>query len=175
MAQFFISTETQTYAIDQLTKLKQGNRLLEDFWLEFVTWKELSGYNEVTLVGLFKKGVYLALAQKLVEIGQMRNLDSLDKWYEKVLSFERLRREAIEEFGERRSLENLGDRKKKLVLDVLRRDPNMMDIDRRREMRCYNCEEMGHLAARCSKPRKERREKVRIMENAMEDFFLGRE
>jgi len=79
MAQFFISTETQTHAIDKLTKLKQGNRLLEDFWLEFVTWKKLSEYNEIALVGLFKKRVYPALARKLVEIGQMRNLDSLDK------------------------------------------------------------------------------------------------
>ena len=77
MAQFFILTETQTYVINKLTKLKQGNRLLEDFWSEFVTWKELSGYNQVALVGLFKKGVHLALAQKLVEISQMRNSDSL--------------------------------------------------------------------------------------------------
>jgi len=69
MAQFLISMETQTHAIEKLTKLKQGNRLLKDFWLEFVTWKELSGYNKVALVGLFKKGVYPALAQKLVEIG----------------------------------------------------------------------------------------------------------
>jgi len=97
MAQFFISTETQTHAIDKLTKLKQGNRLLEDFRSEFVTWKELSGYNEVALVDLFKKGVHPALARKLVEIGQMRNSDSLDEWYEKALSFERSRREAIEE------------------------------------------------------------------------------
>ena len=37
IAQFFIFTETQTYAIDKLTKLKQRNRLLEDFWSEFVT------------------------------------------------------------------------------------------------------------------------------------------
>jgi len=44
----------------------------------------------------------------------------LDKWYEKALSFERLRREAIEEFGERKNLENLGDIKKKPVLDVPR-------------------------------------------------------
>jgi len=120
MAQFFISTETQTHAIDKLTKLKQENRLLKDFWSEFVTWKELSRYNEVTLVGLFKKGVHLALAQKLVEIGQMRNSNSLNEWYEKVLSFERSRREAIEKFGRRRSLENSGDMKKKLVLDILR-------------------------------------------------------
>jgi len=127
-------------------------------------------------VGLFKKGVHLVLARKLVEIGQMRNSDSLDKWYEKVLSFERSRREAIEEFEGRKAIENSGDVKKKLVLDVLRRNPNTMDVDRRREMRrCYNCGEMGHLTARCSKPRKERREEIRIIENTIEDFSLGRE
>jgi len=176
MAQFFISTETQTHAIEKLSKLKQGNRLLEDFWSEFVTWKELSGYNEVTLVGLFKKGIHPALARKLVEIGQLRNSDSLDEWYEKALSFERLRREAIEEFGGRRNMENSGDMKKKPVLDVPRRDLNAMDVDRRRETRrCYNCGETGHLAARCSKPRKERREEVRIVEREKEDFSLGRE
>jgi len=71
-------------------------------------------------VGLFKKGIHLALAQKLVKISQLRNSDSLDNWYEKVLSFERSRRKAIEEFGGRKSLENPGDIKKKLVLDILR-------------------------------------------------------
>jgi len=176
MAQFFISTETQTHAIDKLTKLKQGNRLLEDFWSEFVTWKELSGYNEVALVGLFKKGIHPALARKLVEIGQLRNSDSLDEWYEKALNFERSRRDAIEEFEGRKTMESLGDVRKKLVLDILRRDPNAMDVDRRRETRrCYNCGETGHLTARCSKPKKERREEVRITENTMEDFSLGRE
>jgi len=50
----------------------------------------------------------------------MRNLDSLDEWYEKALSFERSRREAIEEFGGRKNIENSGDVKKKPVLDVPR-------------------------------------------------------
>jgi len=44
----------------------------------------------------------------------------LHKWYEKALSFKRSRREAIEEFGGRKRLEDLGDMRKKLVLDVLR-------------------------------------------------------
>ena len=59
----------------------------------------------------------------------------MDDWYEKALSFERSRREAIKEFGGRRNMENSGDVKKKPVLDVPRRDPNAMDVDRQREMR----------------------------------------
>jgi len=142
--------------------------------LEFVIWKGISGYNEIALVGLFKKGIHPAL--KLIKIGQLRNSDLLDEWYEKVLSFERLRKEAIEEFGRRKNLENSEDVKKKLVLDVLRQDPNMMEVDKHKEMRrCYNCGETSHLATRCSKPRKERREKVRIIEEIREDFSLGRE
>jgi len=51
-----------------------------------------------------------------------------------------------------------------------------MDVDRRRELRrCYNCGETGHLAARCSKPRKERREEIRIVEEAKKGFSIGRE
>ena len=73
-------------------------------------------------------------------------------------------------------MENSGEVKKKPVLDVLRQDPNAMDVDRRREMRrCYNCGEIGHLTARCSKPRKERREEIRIVEEVREDFSTGRE
>jgi len=44
-----------------LAKLKQKNRLLEDFWLEFVIWKEISDYNEIALVDLFKKGIHPTL------------------------------------------------------------------------------------------------------------------
>jgi len=52
----------------------------------------------------------------------------------------------------------------------------MMDMDRHRETRrYYNCGETGHLATKCSKPRKERREKVRMVNGVKEDFSLGRE
>jgi len=44
----------------------------------------------------------------------------LDEWYEKALSFERLRREVIEEFRGKKNTKNSGDVRKKLVLDVPR-------------------------------------------------------
>jgi len=51
-----------------------------------------------------------------------------------------------------------------------------MDVNRRQKMRrYYNCRETGYLTTRCSKPKKERREEVRIIEEAKEDFSLGRE
>jgi len=100
----------------------------------------------------------------------------LNEWYEKALSFERSRREAIKEFRGRKNLENLGNVKKKPVLNIPRQDPNAMEVDKQREMRrCYNCGKTGYLTARYSKPKKERREEVRITENVMEDFFLDRE
>ena len=44
----------------------------------------------------------------------------MEEWYEKALSFERSRREAIEEFRGKRNTENSGDVRKRLVLDVPR-------------------------------------------------------
>ena len=97
----------------------------------------------------------------------------MEDWYEKASSFERSRRKAIKEFRKKKSMKNV---RKKPVLDIPRQDPNVMEVNKCREMRrCYNCEEIGHLTARCSKLRKEKREEVRITKNAMEDFFLGRE
>jgi len=60
-------------------------------------------------------------------------------------------------------------------LDILRQDPNTIEVDKHKEMRCYNCGETGYPTARCFKLRKERKEEVRIIENVMEDFSLGRE
>jgi len=105
----------------------------------------------------------------------MRNLDLLNEWYEKALSFKRSRREAIKEFRKRKTLENSGDMRKELVLDILRQDPNAMEVNKCRETRrCYNYGKTGYLATRYSKPRKERREEIRITEKAIEGFSLGR-
>jgi len=93
MGEFFILTETQTHAIERIHQLRQESRMVEDYWSEFCTWKDLTGYNEVALVSIFKRGLYPGLAHKLVELRQMKNSDSLDRWYESALDYERARRE----------------------------------------------------------------------------------
>jgi len=53
-------------------------------------------------------------------VSQLRNSNSLDDWYKKALSFKRSRKKVIKEFEGRKSLENLRNGRKKLVLDILR-------------------------------------------------------
>jgi len=75
--------------------------MVEDYWSNFCTWKELPDYNEVALVGIFKKGLHPGLAQKLVELRQLKNSNSLESWYEMALDYERARQEVNIEFGSR--------------------------------------------------------------------------
>jgi len=51
----------------------------------------LTGYNKVALIGIFKKGLHPGLAQKLVELGQLKNSNSLESWYKIGLDYERAR------------------------------------------------------------------------------------
>ena len=53
IADFFITNESISNAIENLKRLKQGNRMVEDYWMDFCTWKDLTQYNEIALVGIF--------------------------------------------------------------------------------------------------------------------------
>jgi len=65
--------------------------MVEDYWLDFCTWKDLTEYNEITLVGMFRDRLNTGLAYKLVEIGEMNKKLTLEEWYLKKVKFERVR------------------------------------------------------------------------------------
>ena len=163
-----ISTETQTPAIEEIHQLCQGSRMVEDYWSDFCTWKELTGYNKVALVGIFKKGLYPGLAWKLVELGQLKNSNLLESWYKMALDYERARQEANIEFGSRNKWSEKQVIKKEeknkwplfmpTTLLAHRRDPNTMDIDSMcKQGICFNCSIKGHITAKYPEPRKERK------------------
>jgi len=102
IADFFITNESISNAIENLKRLKQGNRMVEDYWMDFCVWKDLTQYNEIALVGIFRDGLNKGLARKLVELGQLNEMSSLDIWYIKAVEFERARRSAEGIFGQRR-------------------------------------------------------------------------
>ena len=42
IADFFITNESISNAIENLKRLKQGNRMVEDYWMDFCAWKDLT-------------------------------------------------------------------------------------------------------------------------------------
>ena len=76
--------------------------MVEDYWMDFCAWKDLTQYNEIALVGIFRDGLNKGLARKLVELGQLNEMSSLDIWYIKAVEFERARRSVEGIFGQRR-------------------------------------------------------------------------
>jgi len=43
--------------------------MVENYWLDFCAWKDITGYNEIALVEMFRDRLNTGLACKLVEIG----------------------------------------------------------------------------------------------------------
>jgi len=65
--------------------------MVKDYWMDFCTWKDLTQYNEIALVGIFQDGLNKRLARKLVELEQLNEMSSLDIWYIKAVEFEKAR------------------------------------------------------------------------------------
>ena len=45
--------------------------MVENYWLDFCAWKDITGYNEIALVGMFRDRLNTGLACKPVEIGEI--------------------------------------------------------------------------------------------------------
>ena len=61
MRQYFLTTETRAEAVKKLQELKQGNKTIEEFIIEFKGWAQLARFDKVALVDQFKRGINLNL------------------------------------------------------------------------------------------------------------------
>ncbi|KAF8695682.1 hypothetical protein AX14_001749 [Amanita brunnescens Koide BX004] len=69
MRQYFLTTETRAEAVKKLRELKQGDKAIEEFIIEFKGWAQLAGFDKVALVDQFKRGINLNLGRRIIEPG----------------------------------------------------------------------------------------------------------
>ena len=65
--------------------------MVENYWLDFCAWKDITGYNEIALVGMFRDRLNTSLACKLVEIGGINKGLTLKEQYLKAVKFKKAR------------------------------------------------------------------------------------
>ena len=61
MRQYFLTTETRAEAVKKLWELKQGDKTIEEFIIEFKGWVQLAGFDRIALVDQFKRGINVNL------------------------------------------------------------------------------------------------------------------
>jgi len=78
----FCGGDDEIMKVAKLKKVKQGNRMMEEFVQEFRKAARGSGYEERSLVEKFKREMNETIRRKLMEVD--RPYRSIKQWYEKV-------------------------------------------------------------------------------------------
>ncbi len=175
--QYFLTTETRDEAVKKLRELKQGEKTIEEFIIEFKGWAQLSGFDDIALVDQFKRGVKTALGRRVIELGNPGDgsiTGQLQAWYTRATEIEKQFREAEKYYGKRefkvtRTNAQAGpSQPKKETITVKVKDENAMDVDSapttRPPPKCYNCGKMGHIAKYC-------RGKTQVRKVAVGDYL----
>ena len=86
MRQYFLTTETRAEAVKKLRELKQGEKTIEEFIIEFKGWAQLAGFDRIALVDQFKRGINVNLGRRIIELGSPgdgTDPTHLQKWYDR--------------------------------------------------------------------------------------------
>ncbi|KAF8689712.1 hypothetical protein AX14_003195 [Amanita brunnescens Koide BX004] len=171
MQQYFLTTETRAEAVKKLRELKQGDKTIEEFIIEFKGWAQLAGFDKIALVDQFKRGINVNLGRRIIELGSPgdgTDPTHLQRWYDRATELERQKRDSDQYYGKRESFqqkkkkwneakkkaETSTDKSKPGIISVKVKDENAMDVDTTKTTTrpppiCYSCGKKGHIARNC--------------------------
>ena len=166
MRQYFLTTETCAEAVKKLRDLKQGDKTIEEFIIEFKGWAQLARFDKVALVDQFKRGINLNLGRRIIELGTPgdgTDPTHLQKWYDRATELERQKRDADTYYGKRETFQQKkkkwNEKKKAAETSTSTNKPkagdeNAMDVDTTKTTTrpppiCYSCGKKGHIARNC--------------------------
>ena len=89
--QYFLTTKTRDHTMKKLRALMQKEDV-ERYIMEFKGWAHLSGFDEITLVDQFKRGLKPALGRWVIETGnpgERTTPGQLQRWYDQTTELER--------------------------------------------------------------------------------------
>lgn len=177
--EFFMTTETRDEAIHQLKNLIQKGMLVEDYIIKFKSLAPLTEFNDYTLVSQFRQGLNPNLGFDIVRAMAPAD-DDLEAWYACSVEMARAYRDAKKYYGnptKKRCFtpNNMAGppmtRKQEetpypgIKKEETRSVETMEEIrqvkggEKKNPFICYNCQEEGHMAQNCTKPKKERKDK----------------
>ncbi|KAF8660114.1 hypothetical protein AX14_007459 [Amanita brunnescens Koide BX004] len=145
MRQYFLTTETHAEAVKKLRELKQGDKTIEEFIIEFKGWAQLAGFDRIALVDQFKRGINVNLGRRIIELGSPgdgTDPTHLQRWYDRATELERQKRDSDQYYGKRESFQQKkkkwNEAKKKAetstekpkagIISVKVKDENAMDV-----------------------------------------------
>jgi hypothetical protein len=163
----------------RLATMKQGSRPAEDYFIAFDTDMRLAGYDEKThasvLIGYLEQNLVPGLVDRIYGVDPLPV--SYQDWKKKAISLDQLyrRREERKKLSRELHAPLRPSRPPPALPSRLPPIPTVpspqvplgagqpMDVDRAQvhSRKCFNCDETGHLARDCPKPRRQPRTSVR--------------
>ena len=174
MRQYFLTTKMHAEAVKKLRELRQGDKTIEEFIIEFKGWAQLARFDKVALVDQFKQGINVNLGPRIIELGMPgdgTDPTHLQKWYDRATKLERQRRDAEQYYGKHETFQQKkkkwNKQKKKAAktstptnkpkagtILVKVKDENVMDVNMTKTTTqplpiCYSCGKKGHITRNC--------------------------